>query len=93
MSEKSFAVASVSVAIVWGTFFYPPTQHKAEQSEAATPVSAAVSVERLRADKGALLVSASRPVAIQSALKTEAVARCGFAGNGGCTPLHKLAGD
>jgi hypothetical protein len=24
MSEKSFAVGSVAVAVIWGAFFYPP---------------------------------------------------------------------
>ncbi len=24
MSEKSFAICSIGVAVVWGTFFYPP---------------------------------------------------------------------
>ena len=96
MSEKSFAVASVSVAIVWGTFFYPPMPHKAIPADASTPISAGVTVERLRADKGSLLPTPSRPAALKTALKTTAEHRCVLTTTPditGCAPLHKLAGD
>jgi hypothetical protein len=42
MSEKSFAVASVSVAIVWGAFFYPPAPRLPGSDEARpAPIEAA----------------------------------------------------
>lgn len=98
MSEKSFAVASVSVAIVWGTFFYPPAPRQAVPVDASTPISADVSVERLRLDKGSLLPKAGvgRPVVQKTALNTKAGNECVFAGvavPAGCPSLHKLAGD
>jgi hypothetical protein len=39
MSEKSFAVASVSVAIVWGTFFYPPAPRPAGSDDARPAIT------------------------------------------------------
>lgn len=98
MSEKSFAVASVSVAIVWGTFFYPPMPQKASRTDVAAPVSADVSVERLRADKGSLLPAAPqlRPAALKTGLPAPLRNDCAFAGATplpGCAPLQKLAGD
>ena len=38
MSEKSFAIASISAAIICGTFFYPPPP----AAVSAVPVSATV---------------------------------------------------
>lgn len=96
MSEKSFAVASVSVAIVWGTFFYPPMPRKAVPADASMPISAEVTVERLRADKGSLLPAPSRPATLKTALKTAAEPPCALTGTAalaGCASLHKLAGD
>lgn len=97
MSEKSFAVASVSVAIVWGTFFYPPTPHRAVPADASTPISAEVSVERLRADKGSLLpLTPSHAVAQKTALNTKPGNACMFEGTtvpAACPSLHKLAGE
>lgn len=96
MSEKSFAVASVSVAIVWGTFFYPPTPHRAVPADPSTPISAGISVERLRADKGSLLpVTPSHPVVQKTALNTKPDNQCVFEGAvlpTACPSLHKLAG-
>jgi len=98
MSEKSFAVASVSVAIVWGTFFYPPTPHRAVPADPSTPISAEVSVERLRADKGSLLpiAAASDAIIQKTALNTKPGKECVFEGTtvpAACPSLHKLAGE
>lgn len=100
MSEKSFAVASVSVAIVWGTFFYPPTPSKTSGADIVAPVAAGVSVERLRLDKASLgpapLSAPERPAAVKTALGSQSATDCTFAGTripAGCAPLHKLAGD
>jgi hypothetical protein len=99
MSEKSFAVASVSVAVIWGTFFYPPMPHKTARVDANLPVSAGVSVDTLRADKGALRPANAplRPVALNTALPDSTSRHdCAFTGAqraANCPPLHKLAGD
>lgn len=37
MATSSFAVGSVSVAIVWGTFFYPPPPERAGERATAVP--------------------------------------------------------
>ena len=45
MSEKSFAVASVSVAIVCGVFFYPPLpKHPSKQVAMTAAVDANSSI-------------------------------------------------
>jgi hypothetical protein len=98
MSEKSFAVASVSVAIVWGTFFYPPSPQRSAPVDASAPISAEVTVERLRIDKGSLLpkVAPSHPVVQKTALNTKPGNQCVFDGvavAAGCPSLHKLAGE
>lgn len=99
MSEKSFAVASVSVAIVWGTFFYPPMPHKVDRADANTPVSSSVSVDSLRAAKAPLRPANLHlgPVALNTALPADGSGRdCAFSSGGsaaGCAPLHKLASD
>jgi len=99
MSEKSFAVASVSVAIVWGTFFYPPMPHKAHRVDANLPVSSGISVDSLRAAKAPLRPANPhlRPVALNTALPGGGLSSdCAFSSGGSaanCTPLHKLASD
>jgi hypothetical protein len=37
MATSSFAVGSVSVAIVWGTFFYPPPPQRVGERATAAP--------------------------------------------------------
>jgi len=37
MATTSFAVGSVSVAIVWGTFFYPPPPERSVKRAIAVP--------------------------------------------------------
>lgn len=39
MSQKSFALVSVSTAIVWGAFFYPPPAQRAAPAVTAPAVS------------------------------------------------------
>lgn len=99
MSEKSFAVASVSVAIVWGTFFYPPTPNNAQRVDANVPVSATVSVESLRAAKAPVRAAKPHlsPVALNTAHQGVDLSNdCAFSGGrsaAGCAPLHKLASE
>ena len=99
MSEKSFAVASVSVAVIWGTFFYPPMPHKTTRADANLPVSSGVSIDTLRADKGSLPPANPRlrPVALNAPLPAGGLRHdCAFVGAqraAGCAPLQKLAGD
>lgn len=99
MSEKSFAVASVSVAIVWGTFFYPPMPHRAHSTDANLPVSSGVSVESLRAAKAAPLRPAKAhltPVAMNTTPGGSLSNDCAFSSGrsaAGCAPLHKLASE
>jgi hypothetical protein len=99
MSEKSFAVASVSVAIVWGTFFYPPMPHSAQRTDPNAPVSADVSVEGLRAAKAPARPANPHlsPVALNAAPSGSGLNNdCVFSGGrstAGCAPLHKLASD
>ncbi|MES2018505.1 MAG: hypothetical protein V4484_18605 [Pseudomonadota bacterium] len=80
MSEKSFAVASVSVAIVWGTFFYPPTPRAAKP--AATEAAAVVAKP------------VARPAAVLHAIAANNNCILNAAHDApGCAPLHKLASD
>ncbi|MES2319862.1 MAG: hypothetical protein V4631_20475 [Pseudomonadota bacterium] len=100
MSEKSFAVASVSVAIIWGTFFYPPTR-TAKQVDAPVAIAQDVSIDALRDDKGASRApSPLLPLVAMSTARTtpkvQAAAtahECALTSAPGCAPLHKLAGD
>jgi hypothetical protein len=99
MSEKSFAVASVSVAIVWGTFFYPPMPHKAQRTDANLPVSSGVSVDTLRAAKAPLQPGKAHltPVALNTPQPGSGLSNeCAFSGGrsaAGCAPMHKLASE
>ena len=97
MSEKSFAVASVSVAIIWGTFFYPPTPRAAKHVDGA---QAEVTVAEPVADKAAqravpaplVLLSAASNTPPRKATGNDcAIAHINGAAN--CAPLHKLASD
>jgi hypothetical protein len=102
MSEKSFAVASISVAVVWGTFFYPPApQHSAET---VAPMTIEQPVERARAVRPAINGSAlalspaamkiSHDGAARPAIHTASLRNCPIgAVLTDCAPLHKLAGD
>ncbi len=98
MSEKSFAVASVSVAVIWGTFFYPPSPHASKQQAPQSAFSQEDSSDALRADKGNLRSAA--PALLKTAGTAPPVAAsknaCAFPGSGGaaiCAPLQKLAGN
>jgi hypothetical protein len=99
MSEKSFAVASVSVAIVWGTFFYPPMPHRAHRTDANLPVASGVSVESLRAAKAPLLPAKAHltPVALITPQPGSGLSNdCAFSSGrsaAGCAPSHKLASE
>jgi hypothetical protein len=88
MSEKSFAVASVSVAIIWGTFFYPPSA-QSRRVEANAAVAGKASARP--ADHQI------RPIALNSAPRSAAL-HTGCAPDvardaPSCAPLHKLASD
>ena len=80
MSEKSFAVVSVSVAIVWGTFFYPPTPRASKQSATATAPVVAKPAAR------------PAPVVHTIAANNECAENALHAAPG-CVPVHKLASD
>jgi hypothetical protein len=94
MSEKSFAVASVSVAIIWGTFFYPPTPHVAQTGTpaAAAPAEPVAVVTRAPGPLVMLKTAGSTP----AAQANPSHSRCAIArinGMDNCAPLHELAGD
>lgn len=94
MSEKSFAVASVSVAIIWGTFFYPPTPHAA-QADTPAIVAPAEPVAAAPRAPGPL-VMLKTATAAPEAQATPSRSRCAIArinGMDNCAPLHELAGD
>ena len=97
MSEKSFALASVSVAIIWGTFFYPPTR-TAQQVDTPVPVTQDMSNDGPRDDQGSSRPPGSLlPLAAMNTSRTTAPTKashleCALAGTPGCAPPHKLAG-
>lgn len=98
MSEKSFAVASVSVAIIWGTFFYPPTPHMAKSADSAAAVVQAQPASGLRADvltgHSAKVSSMARPAAAMHSMTSHNdCALSATHGGPDCTPLPKLASD
>ena len=96
MSEKSFAVASVSVAIIWGTFFYPPMPRAARHAAAVQTLAepgadqTAHKPERT-ASPLALLSGASNTSAGKATGNDCAIAR--IHGSADCAPLHKLGSD
>ena len=106
MSEKSFAVASISVAFVWGTFFYPPAPQDSNRVESTISTSAAdgQSGERQGRELPSLGSAALRdaPVALNTSgpsrsapdIHNASLQECaiGAAVTKICTPLHKLAG-
>ncbi len=96
MSEKSFAVASVSVAFVWGTFFYPPAASDVARLDAGPAASQVI-------ERGAAPSSlALRPVALGNAgnarmapdIHRAILEECplGAPASAACAPLHKIAG-
>ena len=96
MSEKSFAVASVSVAIIWGTFFYPPmpraAKHAAAVQNLAEPGAEQSSQKSARPAGPLVLLSAASHTAAGKATGNDcAIAR--IHGAADCAPLHKLASD
>jgi hypothetical protein len=88
MSEKSFAVASVSVAIIWGTFFYPPSaqSHRVEANTAvagiASPRPVDPQIPQVALNTGPRTVALNHGCALDVANATRT-----------CAPLHKLAGE
>jgi len=102
MSEKTFAVASISVAFVWGTFFYPPAPQNPTQSDLSITVEQAV--ERAPSPHPAL--NANKPALAPTSLKQASLSRSapdihranlqdctmGAAPTDDCAPLPKLAG-
>lgn len=97
MSEKSFAVASVSVAFVWGTFFYPPAASNVERIDADV-----VTGQPLERSAPGTPELGLRPVALTNAGNTRAapdihpssLEECALGAPAGdaCAPLHKIAG-
>lgn len=61
MSEKSFAVASVSVAIVWGTFFYPPAPHQSGANELRPAITDSDSAPPARVQHAAVVLAPAKP--------------------------------
>lgn len=102
MSEKTFAVASISVAFVWGTFFYPPAPQNAGQTDAI--VTLEQTVEPAPSSHPAL--GATKPGLAPASLKQASLSRSapdihraslqectiGAAPAYDCAPLPKLAG-
>ena len=96
MSEKSFAVASVSVAIIWGTFFYPPmpraAKHAAAVQTLAEPGADHSARKPARTAAPLVLLSAASNSSAGKATGNDcAIAR--IHGSANCVPLHKLASD
>ena len=95
MSEKSFAAASVSVAIIWGTFFYPPMprapKHAAVVQTLAEPGADQTAQKPERTAAPVLPSAASNSSAGKATGNDCAIAR--IHGSANCVPLHKLASD
>lgn len=102
MSEKSFAVASISVAFVWGTFFYPPAPQVADATAAGVtleqPAQRARSSDMSREAVKLGLTPASLDQASLSPsapdIHKASLQDCtmGAAPTDDCAPLPKLAG-
>lgn len=60
MATTSFAVGSVSVAIVWGTFFYPPPAKQVQETVQPAPV---ITPQANPAASGVQLASHALPAA------------------------------
>lgn len=104
MSEKSFAAASISVAFVWGTFFYPPAPHQSNRVEAVITATAGQPAERTPQQRSSVDVATLglSPVALNTSglsqpapdIHNASLRECAIGApvNDHCTPMHKLAG-
>lgn len=69
MATTSFAVGSVSVAIVWGTFFYPPPPDRSAKRATAAPEALVVQPETV-ADTPVRLATHTMPALKPAVMST-----------------------